>query len=139
MHVAWSDSGILSATTFVLCVAGETDADHGTIEILHWQGSEKPLTFKVKLSDPNPPTLLDGDGVIDEATVTIFQNRLIDIVPVDDGGDGDDCLKWLGDTLGIPGDARSEEHTSELQSLMRNSYAVFCLKQRPQNRIAQYK
>src|SRR3546814_2574592 len=23
---------------------------------------------------------------------------------------------------------RSEEHTSELQSLMRNSYAVFCLK-----------
>src|SRR3546814_5941133 len=25
-------------------------------------------------------------------------------------------------------DVRSEEHTSELQSLMRNSYAVFCLK-----------
>src|SRR3546814_6515556 len=28
----------------------------------------------------------------------------------------------------IDADARSEEHTSELQSLMRNSYAVFCLK-----------
>src|SRR3546814_4955123 len=28
----------------------------------------------------------------------------------------------------IPG--RSEEHTSELQSLMRNSYAVFCLKKK---------
>src|SRR3546814_8767080 len=27
-----------------------------------------------------------------------------------------------------PGGARSEEHTSELQSLMRISYAVFCLK-----------
>src|SRR3546814_998566 len=26
-----------------------------------------------------------------------------------------------------PGSARSEEHTSELQSLMRISYAVFCL------------
>src|SRR3546814_10184263 len=26
--------------------------------------------------------------------------------------------------------ARSEEHTSELQSLMRTSYAVFCLKQK---------
>src|SRR3546814_9811826 len=25
---------------------------------------------------------------------------------------------------------RSEEHTSEIQSLMRNSYAVFCLKQK---------
>src|SRR3546814_3037428 len=28
--------------------------------------------------------------------------------------------------------ARSEEHTSELQSLMRISYAVFCLKQKKQ-------
>src|SRR3546814_5022796 len=28
------------------------------------------------------------------------------------------------------GAARSEEHTSELQSLMRISYAVFCLKQK---------
>src|SRR3546814_5020998 len=27
-------------------------------------------------------------------------------------------------------DQRSEEHTSELQSLMRNSYAVFCLKKK---------
>src|SRR3546814_5332962 len=29
---------------------------------------------------------------------------------------------------GTEADWRSEEHTSELQSLMRNSYAVFCLK-----------
>src|SRR3546814_1377940 len=29
---------------------------------------------------------------------------------------------------------RSEEHTSELQSLMRISYAVFCLKKKKQNR-----
>src|SRR3546814_6063330 len=27
-------------------------------------------------------------------------------------------------------DRRSEEHTSELQSLLRNSYAVFCLKKK---------
>src|SRR3546814_3421180 len=39
-------------------------------------------------------------------------------------------------TNGIPvtfyifGPPRSEEHTSELQSLMRNSYAVFCLKKK---------
>src|SRR3546814_3552103 len=32
--------------------------------------------------------------------------------------------------LAIP--ARSEEHTSELQSLMRISYAVFCLKKKTQ-------
>src|SRR3546814_6215448 len=29
--------------------------------------------------------------------------------------------------------ARSEEHTSELQSLMRISYAVFCLKKKKKN------
>src|SRR3546814_9235457 len=29
-----------------------------------------------------------------------------------------------------PADRRSEEHTSELQSLMRTSYAVFCLKKK---------
>src|SRR3546814_9445682 len=34
---------------------------------------------------------------------------------------------WLGD-------GRSEEHTSELQSLMRISYAVFCLKKKKINR-----
>src|SRR3546814_4149246 len=31
-----------------------------------------------------------------------------------------------------PGFLRSEEHTSELQSLMRISYAVFCLKNKKQ-------
>src|SRR3546814_10115877 len=31
--------------------------------------------------------------------------------------------------------ARSEEHTSELQSLMRISYAVFCLKKKKTNRL----
>src|SRR3546814_4448999 len=31
------------------------------------------------------------------------------------------------------GESRSEEHTSELQSLMRISYAVFCLKKKKNN------
>src|SRR3546814_7830099 len=30
----------------------------------------------------------------------------------------------------VEGSPRSEEHTSELQSIMRNSYAVFCLKKK---------
>src|SRR3546814_9193637 len=33
----------------------------------------------------------------------------------------------------IGGNDRSEEHTSELQSLMRISYAVFCLKKKTPN------
>src|SRR3546814_2517145 len=41
-----------------------------------------------------------------------------------------------GRDLEVAGDAglRSEEHTSELQSLMRISYAVFCLKKKKQNK-----
>src|SRR3546814_5457174 len=33
---------------------------------------------------------------------------------------------------------RSEEHTSELQSLMRSSYAVFCLKKKTNTKTNQY-
>src|SRR3546814_9490187 len=37
------------------------------------------------------------------------------------------------------GDQRSEEHTSELQSLMRISYAVFCLKKKNKNIDTEYR
>src|SRR3546814_9975369 len=36
-------------------------------------------------------------------------------------------------TPAMPHGPRSEEHTSELQSLMRISYAVFCLKKKKKN------
>src|SRR3546814_8763093 len=39
----------------------------------------------------------------------------------------------VGDADRGTGLARSEEHTSELQSLMRISYAVFCLKKKQMN------
>src|SRR3546814_6001808 len=39
-----------------------------------------------------------------------------------------DCASRAG-CIGL----RSEEHTSELQSLMRSSYAVFCLKKKTQS------
>src|SRR3546814_2584115 len=42
------------------------------------------------------------------------------------------CLVFMSGFIllraSLPRPRRSEEHTSELQSLMRNSYAVFCLK-----------
>src|SRR3546814_8691348 len=38
-----------------------------------------------------------------------------------------------GESSWNPPTSRSEEHTSELQSLMRISYAVFCLKKKNQN------
>src|SRR3546814_9551416 len=50
-------------------------------------------------------------------------------------GAGEDAfaqvLDLARDRRAVVGDAgRSEEHTSELQSLMRTSYAVFCLKKK---------
>src|SRR3546814_10905535 len=42
-------------------------------------------------------------------------------------------------SAGLAADAvRSEEHTSELQSLMRISYAVFCLKKKKNNTNPQH-
>src|SRR3546814_2701257 len=44
------------------------------------------------------------------------------------------CDRMSGGLIGNESEddiiARSEEHTSELQSLMRSSYAVFCLKKK---------
>src|SRR3546814_8493156 len=50
-----------------------------------------------------------------------------------DRADGDRAVaRLLDDTVAFA--ERSEEHTSELQSLMRISYAVFCLKKKTTQR-----
>src|SRR3546814_2896462 len=72
------------------------------------------------------------------------RNTMTDSTPTDDARNGgaqqddsaaaDDTAAETGSESpeegGAAADARSEEHTSELQSLMRNSYAVFCLKKK---------
>src|SRR3546814_5442257 len=60
------------------------------------------------------------------------------IQPIKDHGIGADEIALLRDTLIArfelnPPVPRSEEHTSELQSLMRISYAVFCFKKKNTN------
>src|SRR3546814_8221664 len=45
------------------------------------------------------------------------------------------CTTVQGLVLDDAAQPRSEEHTSELQSLMRISYAVFCLKKKNNNTI----
>src|SRR3546814_1715722 len=45
------------------------------------------------------------------------------------------ALYWLEEFY-MDGLRRSEEHTSELQSLMRISYAVFCLKKKPNSQAS---
>src|SRR3546814_3823089 len=48
--------------------------------------------------------------------------------------DGGHCADGFAAVRCQPG-RRSEEHTSELQSLMRNSYAVFCLNKKTTRQI----
>src|SRR3546814_3044923 len=70
---------------------------------------------------------------------TLFRSLDAEIVPdaeLEGGEHADPAIGQVGQQVGmhqhlagIPrAGARSEEHTSELQSLMRISYAVFCLK-----------
>src|SRR3546814_2232189 len=47
-------------------------------------------------------------------------------------------LRWSVRRSAFQQGDRSEEHTSELQSLMRNSYAVFCLKKNTYTRLHEY-
>src|SRR3546814_5151520 len=77
---------------------------------------------------------------------TLFRSGGADAGPRDAGagcsaGDGDHRSATVADHRALRGsragtarpcrsEGRSEEHTSELQSLMRISYAVFCLKKK---------
>src|SRR3546814_3673407 len=61
---------------------------------------------------------------------------VIGLQPRENSGFGHIRLPWRLETIRIT--ARSEEHTSELQSLMRISYAVFCLKKKIQKHINTY-
>src|SRR3546814_13347173 len=62
---------------------------------------------------------------------TLFRSKGDDRVAVDDPGDHRIGLRAADGRC----DDRSEEHTSELQSLMRISYAVFCLKKKIKTKI----
>src|SRR3546814_7125829 len=89
---------------------------------------------------------------------TLFRSRQLEVIVEALGAKGDGLATVDGRPLflpqTLPGDRvlarvtgergggfkgeviRSEEHTSELQSLMRISYAVFCLKKKNQNKKA---
>src|SRR3546814_4906823 len=74
----------------------------------------------------NPAAVMPLEEWLDDATLQAIaaENNLAEtafLIP-DESGEADYELRWFT--------PRSEEHTSELQSLMRISYAVFCLKKK---------
>src|SRR3546814_1909671 len=68
-------------------------------------GGRAPENARRAAERSTPPSQASHDGIPKQASMTGCDRRGL-----------------------IIGTARSEEHTSELQSLMRISYAVFCLK-----------
>src|SRR3546814_3145135 len=65
--------------------------------------------------------------------------HLVDIAPMETGVEAEpvEQVRAIEAELRKYDPARSEEHTSELQSLMRISYAVFCLKKKKSNKNKQ--
>src|SRR3546814_1595556 len=75
--------------------------------------------------DGNAKPLVVGDGGVEEGSGAFFPLVGQDLTESDTRGVVD------ADVDELPAcPVRSEEHTSELQSLMRISYAVFCLKKK---------
>src|SRR3546814_9517890 len=66
----------------------------------------------------NPAVGRAFDRLVDAGAICIFEET----------GEMIGCEGPMATRAASPEIARSEEHTSELQSLMRISYAVFCLK-----------
>src|SRR3546814_6377909 len=95
---------------------------------------------------PRPPRSTRTDTLFPYTTLFLSLDtgplRFIILDTLEEGRHGgafcDVRARWLADRVAEALDrptviVRSEEHTSELQSLMRISYAVFCLKKKKSN------
>src|SRR3546814_2382211 len=77
-----------------------------------------------------------GHDIFQHTQMRWFLSRLLAHFDVEEsvllalGADDHGGERFNMTTLALRGSRRSEEHTSELQSLMRISYAVFCLKKK---------
>src|SRR3546814_7659260 len=97
---------------------------------IHWQHVDVDKAARARIKHQTPRcvwfTGLSGSG---KSTVAnLVEKKLLAMGHHTYILDGDNVRHGLNKDLGFTD--RSEEHTSELQSLMRISYAVFCLKKK---------
>src|SRR3546814_5515299 len=123
-----------------ICVSAGKVAIHAVGSGLRFKIADVDRGFAVgdEAAAPPRPGMAELCPVIDASGGAPFQRHIVDV------GDGDSATRliYVADIharsaigrLCCPcrfrGQQRSEEHTSELQSLMRISYAVFCLKKK---------
>src|SRR3546814_3581077 len=82
------------------------------------------------LSDLYEPSLRDYIWSLQASRHSAQRGQRVNMAKRIQGRYGNDRQHWVGDGFPVRSLFRSEEHTSELQSLMRISYAVFCLKKK---------
>src|SRR3546814_416302 len=106
-------------------------------------GQARDAVVPVTALDPVGPggrtvaTAVDDGGIRNEVVADDRGHRRIDTVRVEQVVLIDDDHPEILPALGrARGKARSEEHTSELPSLMLISYAVFCLKKKQSSTLA---
>src|SRR3546814_7106012 len=95
------------------------------------------MTRQLREIVPQSDDVLEGAAIIGGV---LFAHYLVDVkneirrYDLKGAPLGNVALPGIGSVVGFGGEQndseRSEEHTSELQSLMRISYAVFCLKKK---------
>src|SRR3546814_2507523 len=100
------------------------------IGIYDWERRiRQPLLFDIEMQFDNRVPAA-SDDIADTLNYKAVSKRVIAYVSQSDFG----LVETLAERVAaiILEEFRSEEHTSELRSLMRNSYAVFCLKKKKQ-------
>src|SRR3546814_8669118 len=104
----------------------------GTIERLRGRGRLSESNISEALREVRI-ALLEADVALPvvQAVIQRIKVRAVGQEVLKSLTPGQALIKIVRDELTlVMGAARSEEHTSELQSLMRISYAVFCLKKK---------
>src|SRR3546814_4122225 len=96
-----------------------SDGEHGGGRLRHRHAAVPPLTWLRERPSGGSPGLHFGRFVLEGAHPV---GRQVD-------GHAGAAARHAAERKD-----RSEEHTSELQSLMRNSYAVFCLKNKQKDK-----
>src|SRR3546814_5545174 len=110
-------------------ISGMAIAAHGINPDIQMVGVESAAFPSAYAALQNDPSLVKGGQTIAEGiavknigrlTLAVIREHVAELMRVEEAA--------IERAIGLL--ARSEEHTSELQSLMRISYAVFCLKKK---------
>src|SRR3546814_9372227 len=101
----------------------------GVLVLVDQDVAEAPVVVRQHLRLGLEERQVVQQQVAEVAGVQRAQARLVGLVEIHRAAAREVAGLARRDSLG-----RSEEHTSELQSLMRSSYAVFCLKKTKKNK-----